>query len=112
MRPPQLASDRVTITAINRRPPGNAIDLVGQQPQVDVVERKWQRHAQPEHAVRDLRDASRLRRVLERENQRRWQGCSHGEKGYRQGPTALRGSGPKGAVVQRSMMLPLSCSVK
>jgi len=36
--------------AIDHRPAVAAIDMVAQQPQVDVVQRKRQRHAQPPHA--------------------------------------------------------------
>ena len=39
---------------VDDRPAGSAIGLVGQQPQVDVVERKRQRHAQPVDAWSNL----------------------------------------------------------
>ena len=41
-------------TAVNDGPAGLTVDLVTQQPQVDVVQRKGQTHANPADAGRDL----------------------------------------------------------
>ena len=47
---PQRAGRDVAVAAIDLRP---AI-LAGAKPQIDVVQRKGQRHAQPQHAGRDF----------------------------------------------------------
>ena len=39
---------------VNHAPAAHAVDAVAQQPKVDVVQLKWQRHAQPLHARCDF----------------------------------------------------------
>ncbi|MCY1552667.1 hypothetical protein D9M68_890770 [compost metagenome] len=40
--------------AVDHRPALDAVDRVAQQPEVDVVQRKGQPHADPAHAGRDF----------------------------------------------------------
>jgi hypothetical protein len=63
---PQRARRRITVPAIDER---HAV-IVREQPQIDVIEREWQRHPQPAEARHDLdriaRGGRRGDRVLER----------------------------------------------
>ena len=62
MRLPQRARRRVAVAAVDQRP---AVVFL-EQPQVDVVERERQRHAQPVNAGRDVDGRARRRRRGER----------------------------------------------
>ncbi len=51
----------VADAAVDDRPALAAVDLIAQQPEVDVVEREGQAHADPEHARRELQHAGGFR---------------------------------------------------
>jgi hypothetical protein len=75
---PAGAGVGVVDAAVHRRPAVAAVDAVAQQPQVDVVQRKRQRHAQPAHAGRHLqRGARRGQLVAQRVAQRIFVGLAH-----------------------------------
>ena len=57
---PSLARGVVGDAAIHNRPTLAALDLIAQQPQVDVIQRKRQPHAQPAHAGSQFDGAARL----------------------------------------------------
>ena len=79
---PQRARGIVPVAAIDGRPAFDAIDLVGQQPQIDVIECKRERHAQPQHAGCDLDHPARRGYDRVRKKQGGRQMCGH-EEGLR-----------------------------
>ena len=59
---PMLARGRVAKSGVDDDAPGAVV----QQPQVDVIQREWQRHAQPVHAGGHGLEAGRRGRGVER----------------------------------------------
>lgn len=56
-----VRADRIARNAaIDDGPAFHTVDFIGEQPQIDVIERERQRHAQPEHARRHFHDAARF----------------------------------------------------
>src|SRR5439155_19202914 len=59
---PQRARGVVPDAAVDECPARASVQFVFEQPEVDVIERKRQRHAQPVHAGRDLQGLAGRRR--------------------------------------------------
>ena len=79
---PRVARRVVGDAAVDDGPAGAAVDLVTQQPQVDVVERERQLHAHPAHARRDLeRAADGGQRIAERVGELLFE-CVHADAAF------------------------------
>ncbi len=74
---PQIAGGSRVQATIHQRPAG----LVSQHPQVDVIQREGQRHAQPEHPRRHLHSGARRGNIRKGELQR----CGRGRIGLGEG---------------------------